>query len=168
MTASPNSKPMSVDETAVGRPRDGRMHRSRCGGGRVYHRRVDHLTQAQVATLRGHLERERDRLGERLEHAEGEVRSADRPVERQDAAADEARRGTHAALAIRERDRLTAVNDALARMDRGEYGVCEETDEPIPYARLELEPTTRLGVEAMAARELEGVRGLDDRERGPY
>ncbi|HUN94343.1 MAG TPA: TraR/DksA family transcriptional regulator [Burkholderiaceae bacterium] len=38
-------------------------------------------------------------------------------------------------------DRLAAVDDALARLERGEYGECVECGEPIDTARLRAAPT---------------------------
>ena len=77
----------------------------------------------------------------------------------QDKASEEARRST----ALRRRQhhdaRLRQVEAALQRMDEGTYGLCEETDEPIPFARLRAEPTTRYTVEALELLEEERARG---------
>jgi len=40
------------------------------------------------------------------------------------------------------------VMEALKRMEDGNYGVCEETEEPIGYKRLSASPWTRLSIEA--------------------
>lgn len=40
------------------------------------------------------------------------------------------------------RTELNLVNTALARADKGEYGICAICDEPIPVARLEALPYT--------------------------
>lgn len=42
---------------------------------------------------------------------------------------------------------LREVDDALARLDEGRYGICEGTGAPIPDERLEAEPTARYTVE---------------------
>ncbi len=49
-------------------------------------------------------------------------------------------------LQDRERDKLELINDALQRMDEGEYGICEECDEQIPIKRLTVLPFARLCV----------------------
>ncbi len=56
---------------------------------------------------------------------------------------------------LREREllRLHEIEDALARIEHGIYGICEETDEVIEKKRLEKMPWTRLSIEA--AEELE-------------
>jgi DnaK suppressor protein len=40
------------------------------------------------------------------------------------------------------------ISEALKRMNDGNYGVCEETEEPIGYNRLRAQPWTRLSLEA--------------------
>jgi len=62
------------------------------------------------------------------------------------------------ALELRTRDRerklLKKVQQALARIDSGEYGYCEETGEPIGIPRLLARPTATLSLEAQQRREI--------------
>jgi DnaK suppressor protein len=62
------------------------------------------------------------------------------------------------ALELRTRDRerklLGKIRKALARIDAGEYGWCEETGEPIGIPRLLARPATTLSLEAQQRREL--------------
>ncbi|GAB4471462.1 MAG: hypothetical protein OHK0044_14630 [Burkholderiaceae bacterium] len=62
------------------------------------------------------------------------------------------------ALELRTRDRerklLKKVQQALARIESGEYGYCEETGEPIGIPRLLARPTATLSLEAQQRREL--------------
>ncbi len=62
------------------------------------------------------------------------------------------------ALELRTRDRerklLKKVQQALARIDAGDYGYCEETGEPIGIPRLLARPTATLSLEAQQRREL--------------
>ena len=58
-------------------------------------------------------------------------------------------------LREREMKRLREVEAALERIERGVYGICEETDEPIGKKRLEKMPWTRLSIEAAEALERE-------------
>lgn len=48
------------------------------------------------------------------------------------------------------RDRLTGIDQALARMDQGVYGICERCKGPISEARLEARPASVLCVECAA------------------
>jgi DnaK suppressor protein len=62
------------------------------------------------------------------------------------------------ALELRTRDRerklLKKVQQALARIDSGDYGYCEETGEPIGIPRLLARPTATLSLEAQQRREM--------------
>ena len=70
------------------------------------------------------------------------------------------------ALELRTRDRerklLKKVQQALARIESGDYGYCEETGEPIGIPRLLARPTATLSLEAQQRREMqaEDVRRL--------
>jgi DnaK suppressor protein len=62
------------------------------------------------------------------------------------------------ALELRTRDRerklLKKVQQALGRIDSGDYGFCEETGDPIGIPRLLARPTATLSLEAQQRREM--------------
>jgi DnaK suppressor protein len=62
------------------------------------------------------------------------------------------------ALELRTRDRerklLKKIEQAIARIDAGDYGYCDETGEPIGVGRLMARPTANLSLEAQQRREL--------------
>jgi DnaK suppressor protein len=62
------------------------------------------------------------------------------------------------ALELRTRDRerklLKKVQQALARIESGDYGYCEETGDPIGIPRLLARPTATLSLEAQQRREI--------------
>jgi DnaK suppressor protein len=62
------------------------------------------------------------------------------------------------ALELRTRDRerklIKKVQQALSRIESGEYGYCEETGDPIGLKRLLARPTATLTIEAQQRREL--------------
>jgi DnaK suppressor protein len=62
------------------------------------------------------------------------------------------------ALELRTRDRerklIKKVQQALACIESGDYGFCEETGEPIGLKRLLARPTATLSIEAQQRREL--------------
>lgn len=64
------------------------------------------------------------------------------------------------ALSLQERLRaqLLEIEYALMRINRGEYGLCEETGEPIEVERLLAIPWTRLSIEGAEMREAVGKR----------
>jgi DnaK suppressor protein len=71
--------------------------------------------------------------------------------------ADRASSETDRAIELRARDRqrklITKIDEALARIDEGTYGYCEETGEPISLRRLEARPIATLSVEAQERHE---------------
>ena len=71
--------------------------------------------------------------------------------------ADRASSETDRAIELRARDRqrklIAKIDEALARIDDGTYGYCEETGEPISLLRLESRPIATLSVEAQERHE---------------
>ncbi len=71
--------------------------------------------------------------------------------------ADRASSETDRALELRARDRqrklISKIDAALARIDEGSYGFCEETGEPIGVKRLDARPIATLSVEAQERHE---------------
>lgn len=53
-------------------------------------------------------------------------------------------------LSDREREKIRNIDEALARLDEGEYGICEECEEEIPLGRLKAMPFARLCVKCKA------------------
>lgn len=70
-----------------------------------------------------------------------------------DLAATEVNQNLAFQLRDRERQLLSEIDAALYRIEEGEYGVCEETGEPIEEGRLEKLPWTRLSLEGAEIRE---------------
>ena len=58
----------------------------------------------------------------------------------------------------RLRKQLMEIESALSRIDKGLYGVCEETEEPIEAERLLAIPWTRLSIEGAEIRESLGKK----------
>ena len=71
--------------------------------------------------------------------------------------ADRATSETDRALELRARDRqrklIAKIDAALARLEDGSYGFCEETGEPIGLKRLDARPIATLSVEAQERHE---------------
>ena len=84
-----------------------------------------------------------------------------------DRATQESEFGLELRTRDRERKLLRKIDSALARIDEGEYGYCEETGEEIGLKRLEARPVATLCVEAQERRELaeRQFRDRDDRYR---
>jgi DnaK suppressor protein len=71
--------------------------------------------------------------------------------------ADRASSETDRAIELRARDRqrklISKIDAALARIDEGTYGYCEETGEPISLKRLAARPIATLSIEAQERHE---------------
>jgi DnaK suppressor protein len=114
----------------------------------------DYMNAAQLAFFKQRLQQvERELLqnaGETTEHLRETVIVPD--------PADRATIEEEHALELRTRDRerklLKKVQQAINRIDAGEYGWCEETGEPIGLQRLLARPTATLSLEAQQRREL--------------
>ena len=70
---------------------------------------------------------------------------------------DRATEETNRALELRTRDRqrklVTKIDEALRRIDEGEYGYCMDTGQPISLKRLDARPTATLCLEAQERHE---------------
>ncbi len=97
---------------------------------------------------------------ETINNLRGEVRDVGDEAER-------ASRETENSLELRTRDRyrklLGKIDQALARVDDGSYGYCEETGEEIGLARLEARPIATLCLDAQERWELKQKQMRDSR-----
>jgi DnaK suppressor protein len=105
------------------------------------------LTKAQLETLRRSLEDQRARIQRVLRTPPTAAPAADEPVELEEGAQVATERAQQQRVADRERALLAEVERALAKLDRGSFGLSETTGEPIPYERLLAMPWARSGVD---------------------
>jgi DnaK suppressor protein len=103
------------------------------------------LSESTLSDLRAALEQERSDLRARLSEmgllSGGEL-SFDQNFA--DSSQVTAERGEVEALAGNLRESLNDVEAALAKVDKGSYGVCEGCGQPIAPDRLEAKPAARL------------------------
>ncbi|MBB3973517.1 RNA polymerase-binding protein DksA [Hansschlegelia beijingensis] len=87
---------------------------------------------------------------ETLEHLQDENQNHPDLVDRASSEADRA-------IELRARDRqrklIAKIDAALARIEDGSYGYCEETGEPISLRRLDARPIATLSIEAQERHE---------------
>ncbi len=114
----------------------------------------DYMNEAQMAFFKAKLQGMEQELlanaDQTVEHLHDNVIVPD--------PADRATIEEEHALELRTRDRerklLKKVQQAIARIDAGDYGYCEETGDPIGIPRLIARPTATLSLEAQQRREL--------------
>jgi DnaK suppressor protein len=68
------------------------------------------------------------------------------------------------ALTHRDQEKLYQIDDALRRLKKGEYGLCEECGEPIGFKRLKAMPFARLCVRCQEEEE-EYQKVIQEREQ---
>lgn len=74
-----------------------------------------------------------------------------------DAGTDNFDRDFALSLLSSDQDAMFEIEEAIKRIEKGTYGVCEITSKPIPKARLDAIPWARFTVEAQAQLEKEGA-----------
>lgn len=108
---------------------------------------TEYMNAIQLAYFRTRLLEMRDEILDDLRSAHDDLQYNDRtPDELDRAAAEETRRLT---LRVREREGrlLRKIDQALRRIESGEYGYCEVSGEPIGLPRLLARPTATLCIE---------------------
>ena len=106
------------------------------------------LTKKQVQQLYERLVSERNRVMQGLgEHLSDAISNIDPLSDEMDVAQRHTEQAYLMRFADKERKLLVQIQNALDKLEEGEYGVCEGTGEPIAYKRLELRPWTRYSVE---------------------
>lgn len=118
--------------------------------------RDHYLSHAQWADLYGRLLDHQAQLLARGERRREELREPTRSNDELDATVQRTERDRVVAEAERDVRLLRRISRALARLADGSYGYCEETGEPIGYARLCAQPWASL---SLLAKEQEERRG---------
>ncbi|GBD26102.1 RNA polymerase-binding transcription factor DksA [bacterium HR30] len=118
------------------------------------HEGIGMLTREQLAVLRELLlQRRSEILADATRTVGGLNAHKDNTPDPTDRASIEA---DHIALLrVRDRERklLSKIDEALARIDSGEYGACESCGGPIGFERLQARPVTTLCIHCKAEQE---------------
>jgi DnaK suppressor protein len=101
--------------------------------------------KAMLTSKEASLTREITELEAELTQQENEDQSAPDEVDR--SSYEESVQRSQIVL-VGKKNLLFEVKEALERIDTEQYGVCEETEEPIGFKRLQAQPWTRLSFEA--------------------
>jgi DnaK suppressor protein len=108
------------------------------------------MPDAAYAPFRAQLQTERDRLRDQL--AQMGVGSDNLDGNFADSSQVTAERGELEVLAGTLSETLQEIEDALAKLDTGTYGVCEQCGGSISEARLEAMPAARLCIDCASKR----------------
>lgn len=114
------------------------------------------LTPELIAELEAKLEQERQAIITRTRARSSEALSErlQLPDEADQASAQEAQ-AFELKLANKDRKLLNLIEHAIDKMRRGEYGLCEGTDDPIELRRLQARPWARFSIAHKEQLELE-------------
>ncbi len=115
------------------------------------------LTTAQIEKFRTTLHEKREHLMLEAKRTLDQemVIEADERMDEVDQASSEYMQAFSFRLRGRERFLLGKIEHALKKMDAGEYGLCEECDEPISLKRLQARPEAQLCIQCKEAQEKE-------------
>ena len=102
--------------------------------------------QTLLSNLRGELEDERARFQAQIAALSG----GEYDENFADSGQVAAEQGENKALLNQMRDQLREIENALAKIESGTYGVCERCGEPIAEPRLEAMPATRWCIDCAA------------------
>jgi DnaK suppressor protein len=120
------------------------------------------LTVEQLAQLQEQLQQERATLTRRLAARRGTLTGlSERAPDDADWASASADQGLLARLVDRDAKLLAEVNHALAKFSDGTYGLCELSDEPIGFERLQARPWSRHAVAQKEQVERRKQRGTE-------
>jgi len=112
------------------------------------------------------LEAERKHLIEELELLKASVRQAGgNPLDEVEAAMERFELEKKLTSEKRMRGNLAEVEHALAKFEKGTYGLCDNCGQPIGTARLEVLPQARLCLSCKAQEEKKANRPIPQRER---
>lgn len=112
------------------------------------------MNERQLAYFKGKLQAWKDEIHEEL--AETLETLQEHNLNAPDVA-DRASSETDRSVELRARDRqrklIAKIDSAMARIDDGSYGYCEETGEPISLQRLDARPIATMSLEAQERHE---------------
>ena len=101
----------------------------------------DYMSPRQLAFFRLRLQDEQNQLLSNAQETTSHLQDNESTPDPSDRASVEEEHTLELRVRDRERKLLKKVEDAIARIDAGNYGWCEETGEPIGIARLLARPT---------------------------
>jgi len=114
---------------------------------------MEYMSDAQLEFFRELLLAEKQALVESAQETSMNLQENEATPDWTDRATVEEEHALELRVRDRERKLLKKIDQALARIDDGSYGWCEETGEPIGILRLLARPTATLSIEAQERHE---------------
>jgi len=119
-----------------------------------------YMNAQQLEFFRQRLLAQREEIEKDIARARNELSSGENEPDELDRASAEEERWLSLRISEREGKLLRKIDEAIQRIDDGDYGYCEDTGDPIGIPRLLARPTATLSAEAKTRREqLEKTQG---------
>ncbi len=120
----------------------------------------DYMNAEQLEFFRQRLMAQREEIENDIARARNELSNGENEPDELDRASAEEERWLSLRISEREGKLLRKIDEAIQRIDDGDYGYCEDTGDPIGIPRLLARPTATLSAEAKTRREqLEKTQG---------
>lgn len=113
----------------------------------------NYMNEEQLEFFRQRLLEQRKEIENDIERARDELSNGTNEADELDRATAEEERWLSLRISEREGKLLRKIDEALQRIEDGEYGYCEDTGDPIGIPRLLARPTATLSAEAKTRRE---------------
>ncbi len=113
----------------------------------------NYMNEEQLEFFRQRLLQARAEIEHDIERARAELSNGTNEADELDRATAEEERWLSLRISEREGKLLRKIDEALQRIEDGEYGYCEDTGDPIGIPRLLARPTATLSAEAKTRRE---------------
>jgi len=113
----------------------------------------EYMNDEQLEFFRQRLLAQRAEIENDIARARSELSTGENEPDELDRASAEEERWLSLRISEREGKLLRKIDEALQRIEDGEYGYCEDTGDPIGIPRLLARPTATLSAEAKTRRE---------------
>jgi RNA polymerase-binding transcription factor len=129
--------------------------KSRASGVMAKRKKASSRAQGKYAGIRRDLERQRAAILAEVGEVLTTRKSQETFADVSDQASAEADQNFSMRIKEREQKLLKKIDEALDRMDKQTYGICERCEEEIPYERLKARPVTTLCIACKTLQEQE-------------
>ncbi|MGV6816443.1 MAG: RNA polymerase-binding protein DksA [Thiotrichales bacterium] len=113
----------------------------------------NYMNEEQLAFFKNLLQTQKQELIDSLKETSSNLQNQEREADENDRASLEEERWLELRFRERESKLIQKIDEAIKRIDDGEYGYCEDTGEEIGLERLLVRPTATLSIEAKQRRE---------------
>lgn len=113
----------------------------------------NYMNEEQLQFFKDRLNEQKQDIIESLKETSENLQNQDREADDNDRASLEEERWLELRIREREAKLLSKIDEALARIEDGSYGYCEDTGDEIGLERILVRPTATLSIDAKQRRE---------------